>query len=179
MLETERLVLRQWKDSDFPAFGQINMHSSVREFFYQPTTIESSIEMAKRLRDRIAKNGYGLWAVELKEGNQFLGFTGLANVFFGGKPTSWTEIAWRIDPAHWGKGYATEAARLALADGFTRIGLPEIIAYTVPHNYASRRVMEKIEMTHNPSDDFDHPDVPKNHKMSRMVFYRAQYQRNE
>lgn len=173
MLETQRLILRQWKDSDFPIFAQINTHPNVREFFYQPATIESSIGMAERLRDRIDKNGYGLWAVEIKLTGEFIGFTGLAKVFFNATPTDHTEIAWRLDPTHWGKGYATEAAHAVLEDGFVRIGLPEIIAYTVPHNDASRRIMDKIGMTHNPDDDFDHPDVPKDHRMCRMVLYRA------
>lgn len=172
MLETKRLVLRQWKEDDFPAFAKLNTHPQVREFFYQAATSESSIELAKRLRDRIDRYGYGLWAVELKENAQFIGFTGLAKVEV--KPLfSSTEIAWRLDPGYWGKGYATEAAYATLVDGFSRVGLPEIIAYAVPHNYASRRIMDKIGMTYNPAEDFNHPDVPKDHTMSRMVLYRA------
>lgn len=82
------------------------------------------------------------------------------------------EIAWRLAPEVWGKGYATEAARATLDYGFETLSMPEILAWTVPHNAASRRVMEKLGMTHDPSEDFDHPRLPEGHELRRHVLYR-------
>lgn len=73
----------------------------------------------------------------------------------------------------WGRGYAQEAARAALDDGFFRLGLDHIVAYTVPANQRSWRVMERLGMSRDPADDFDHPHYPAGHKLSRHVLYRA------
>jgi ribosomal-protein-alanine N-acetyltransferase len=82
------------------------------------------------------------------------------------------EIGWRLCRAHWGQGYATEAARAALAFGFEQAGLNEIVALTVPDNARSRAVMERLGMTRSPADDFDHPKVPAGHRLVRHVLYR-------
>jgi RimJ/RimL family protein N-acetyltransferase len=173
MLETERLILRQWREDDFPLFGTLNSDPRVQQSFYHKSDVEASVAMARRLEDRITRYGYGLWAVEFKETSTFVGFTGLAKVMAEIPAAPCTEIAWRIAPEHWGKGIATEAARAALADGFTRVGLDEIVSYTLPSNAASRRIMDKIGMTYDPADDFDHPEIPEGHPMRRMVLYRA------
>jgi RimJ/RimL family protein N-acetyltransferase len=83
------------------------------------------------------------------------------------------EIAWRLAAAYWNRGYATEGARSALTFGFDELGLDEILSFTVPSNLPSRRVMEKIGMTRNPADDFDHPELPEGHALRRHVLYRS------
>lgn len=173
LLETERLIVRPWREDDFSAFADINTDPRVQAFFHIRATRDSSIAMAGRIKDRIERYGYGLLAVEHKRTHAFIGFTGVSQVHFPAHFTPCMEIAWRIAPSEWGKGYATEAARAVLRDGFARLALLEIVAFTLPDNHASRRVMEKIGMTYDPRDDFDHPDIPKDDPKARMVLYRA------
>ena len=103
---------------------------------------------------------------------RFAGFIGLSIPSFEAPFTPCVEIGWRLDPEHWNRGYATEGARAALDFGFVSLQLAEIVSFTVPENVRSRRVMEKIGMTHSPSDDFDHPALPQGHPLRRHVLYR-------
>jgi RimJ/RimL family protein N-acetyltransferase len=86
--------------------------------------------------------------------------------------TPCVEIGWRLAHDLWGQGYATEAARAVVRDGFERLGLAEILSWTVPANLRSRRVMEKIGKRRSPEDDFDHPRLPEGHALCRHVLYR-------
>ena len=103
----------------------------------------------------------------------FVGFVGLAVPGFQAPFTPCVEIGWRLAVEHWGHGYATEAARAALDCGFQRLGLEEIVAFTVPANRRSRRVMERLGMTWSAADDFDHPRLPPGHPLRRHVLYRV------
>jgi RimJ/RimL family protein N-acetyltransferase len=102
----------------------------------------------------------------------FVGFVGLAVPRFDSPFMPCVEIGWRLAAEHWGRGYATEGARAALDFGFQRLSLDEIVSYTVPDNVRSRRVMEKIGMTHRSDEDFDHPLLPQGHRLRRHVLYR-------
>src|SRR5262249_22713818 len=102
----------------------------------------------------------------------FAGFIGLSIPRFEAHFTPCVEIGWRLAAACWGQGFATEGARAALAFGFQTLALAEIVSFTVPANLRSRRVMEKLGMTHHPRDDFDHPRLPEGHWLSRHVLYR-------
>jgi RimJ/RimL family protein N-acetyltransferase len=82
------------------------------------------------------------------------------------------EMAWRLARPYWGRGYASEAARAALDFGFSKVGLAEIVAYTVPHNHRSRGVMERIGMVRDEQGDFDHPILAEGHPLRRHVLYR-------
>jgi RimJ/RimL family protein N-acetyltransferase len=82
------------------------------------------------------------------------------------------EVGWRLAREHWGHGYATEAARAAIAFGFDVVGLDEIVSFTSPANERSWRVMERLRMTRDPADDFEHPNVPVGHHLRRHVLYR-------
>lgn len=113
------------------------------------------------------EKGYGRWVVEVPGEAKMIGYVGIQTLSYLSKD----EIGWRLARAHWGRGYATEAARAALADGFERVGLDEIISVTVPANTRSRRVMERIGMKHDPARDFDHPRFPLGHRLSRHVLY--------
>jgi RimJ/RimL family protein N-acetyltransferase len=110
--------------------------------------------------------------VEVRGGAAFAGFVGLSVPRFEAHFAPCVEIGWRLAAQHWGHGYATEGARAALAFGFGTLGLEEIVAFTAPRNVRSRRVMEKIGMTYDPADDFDHPLLPEGHPLRRHVLYR-------
>jgi len=128
--------------------------------------------MVDRIETRFEEHGFGLWAVELADGKPFIGFVGLAVPAFEAHFTPAVEVGWRLAAEHWSRGYATEAARAALDYGFTTAGLDEIVSFTVPANSRSRAVMERLGMTHDPADDFDHPRIEPGHPLRRHVLYR-------
>jgi RimJ/RimL family protein N-acetyltransferase len=125
-----------------------------------------------RIQAHFDQHGFGLWAVEIPGVTPFAGFVGLTVPPFDAPFTPCVEIGWRLAAEFWGQGYATEGAKAALAFGFESLGLDEIVSFTVPANTRSRRVMEKIGMTHDPREDFDHPLLPENHALRRHVLYR-------
>ena len=171
-LRTPRLLLRPWRDTDLAPFAALNADPEVRRWFPGTLTREDSDAQAARIQDDIATHGFGFWAVEAPGTAPFIGFVGLKHVPFAPLAPA-VEIGWRLARAHWGQGYATEAARAALAHAFGPLGLAEVVSFAVPGNRASRRVMERIGMTHDPEDDFDHPALPEGHPFRRHVLYRA------
>ncbi len=171
MIETERLLLRHWRDSDRAPFAAMNADPRVREFFPGLQTRAESDESADRFAATFANTEYGCWAVEEKGGAAFIGFIGIWAPRFEASFTPCIEIGWRLAHEAWGKGYAQEGARAALTHGFDH-GLEEIVSFTLPGNVRSRRVMEAIGMTHDPKDDFDHPLIEEGHPMRRHVLYR-------
>jgi ribosomal-protein-alanine N-acetyltransferase len=124
------------------------------------------------MRGNLASNGFGLFAVELPEIAPFIGFVGLNAVTFDTHFTPAVEIAWRLASAHWGHGFATEAGRLVLEDGFHRLDLPEIVSFTTEENHRSRRVMDRLGMTWDAEGGFLHPRLPEGHNLSKHVLYR-------
>jgi RimJ/RimL family protein N-acetyltransferase len=169
---TPRLVLRGWRDADRPAFAALNADPEVME--HHPSTLDRAA--SDRLVDAVvggwSEHGFGLWAVERADNEAFLGFTGLSRPSFEAHFTPAVEVGWRLARHAWGQGYATEAARATLRFGFEVAGLEQIVSFTVPANVRSRRVMERIGMTHDPADDFDHPKLPVGHPLRRHVLYR-------
>lgn len=171
-LRTERLLLRRWLPSDREPFAAMNADPEVMEFFPSVLTREQSEAAADWIAAHFTQHGFGLWAVEIPGVAPFAGFVGLAVPFFEAPFTPCVEIGWRLAEPYWGHGYATEAARAALAFAFEEMHLPEVVSFTVPANVRSRRVMEKLGMTHDPRDDFDHPVVAAGHPLRRHVLYR-------
>lgn len=171
-LRTNRLLLRPWRESDREPFAALNADPRVMEFFPAPLSREESDELLDRLAADGARHGVGLWAVEAPGIAPFLGFVGLANVRFMARFMPAVEVGWRLAAPFWGHGYATEAAQASLAFGFERLGLAEIITFTVPTNVRSRRVMERLRFHRNPADDFDHQLMPDGHPLQRHVLYR-------
>lgn len=169
---TERLVLRQWRDADREPFAAMGADPIVMEHFVGPLDRAASDALIGREMAAIEARGWGLWAVERREDGRFLGFTGLGVLDLDTGTGPVTEIGWRLRADAWGHGYATEAARAALRYGFDTLGADEIVAVTAPANVRSRRVMERLGMTHDPADDFDHPRVPAGHRLQRHVLYR-------
>lgn len=172
MIETNRLILRPWENTDREPFAQLNSCPVILEFFPNTLTSEESNKLADNIITHIQTHGWGLWAAEEKVSKRFMGFIGLqtyeGNTHFS--PT--VEIGWRLHSDFWGKGYATEGAKAALEHGFTQLNLNEIVAFTAAINTRSQRVMEKIGMIYNPKDDFIHPSVPKNNPLAPHVLYR-------
>jgi RimJ/RimL family protein N-acetyltransferase len=116
--------------------------------------------------------GWGLWALERKDTGAFIGFTGLAPVSFAAPFAPAVEIGWRLARPAWGHGYATEAARAAVGLAFDELGLDGLVSFTAPANVRSRAVMERLGMTRDPAEDFDHPRVPAGSPLRRHVLYR-------
>ena len=150
----------------------MNADPRVMEYFPVLLPTEASDALADRIDAHFTRYGYGLWAVEIPGVTAFAGYVGLAHPAFDAPFMPAVEIGWRLAAEHWGRGYATEAARAALRFGFEQAGLSEIVSFTVPANVRSRRVMERIGMTHDPRDDFDHPALPEWHSFRRHVLYR-------
>lgn len=171
-LETPRLWLRPWKDSDLEPFARLNADSRVMEFFPKTLSREESDALVAEIRARFDDCGYCFWAAELKATGAFIGFIGISRVTFQTHFTPCTEIGWRLDPAYWGQGFATEGARAALDFAFGTLHLPEVVAFTVPANLRSRAVMERLGMRRDPAEDFEHPNLPEGHPLRSHVLYR-------
>ena len=171
-LRTTRLILRQWRPEDREPFADMNADPRVMEFFPSTSSQKESHAAADRLQETIDTQGFGFWAVEIPGVTPFAGFIGLTTPRFEAHFTPCVEVGWRLAPEHWNRGYATEGARAALEFGFGELKLREIVAFTVPANVRSRRVMEKLGMTCDAADDFEHPRIPEGHLMRRHVLYR-------
>ena len=143
MLRTPRLLLRRWRDDDREPFADLNADPVVMEHF--PSTLDRA---------------------------PFVGFVGLAPATFEAPFTPAVEVGWRLDRRWWGHGIATEAARAAVADGFERVGLEEIVSFTASGNLRSRQVMERLGMVRDPDGDFEHPNVPVGSPVRSHVLYR-------
>jgi ribosomal-protein-alanine N-acetyltransferase len=171
-IETDRIILRRWKSKDRVPFAELNSDPVVMEHFLKVLTPVESNVMIKRIEEHFERHGFGLWAMERKEDAAFMGFTGLAIPPFEAKFTPCVEIGWRMHQAFWGQGYVTEAAREVVKLAFGELGLRELVSFTVPANTRSRAVMERLGMTRDPRDDFDHPKIPEGHPLRRHVLYR-------
>jgi RimJ/RimL family protein N-acetyltransferase len=172
VIRTERLSLREWRDADLAPFAALNADPEVARYLPAPLSRAESDALAARIRAGLAARPYGLWAVEIPGEAPFIGFVGLAPVSFEARFTPCVEVGWRLSRAHWGKGYASEAARAALAHGFGAVGLDAIVSFTTRENRASRRVMERLGMRRDPAEDFEHPRLPPGHPLRPHVLYR-------
>ena len=177
-IETPKLCLRQWRDEDLPLFAKMNANPRVREFFPSLLNREESDASVARFRQSYEQDGFCFFAAELRKTSRFIGFIGMERMPFPLPRVSQdtVEIGWRLTPEVWGQGLATEGARAVLQFAFVQAQLAEVAAFTVPANLPSRRVMEKIGMSRDPEDDFDHPKLPDRHPLRRHVFYRIDRQ---
>lgn len=171
-IETGRLLLRRWRDSDRGPFARMNADPRVMEHFPALLSRMESDRLADDIEAHFERYGFGAWAAELLAIGEFIGFIGLAVPRFEAPFTPCVEIGWRIDASYWGRGLATEGARAVVRHAFDVAGLNEIVSFTVPANTRSRRVMEKLGMTHDPGDDFDHPNLAPGNPLRRHVLYR-------
>ncbi len=171
-LQTERLLLRRWQESDFEPFAALNADPEVMRHFPKTLSPEETRALIQRIENRFEEDSFGLWAVEVCDNGEFIGFVGLWRPTFEAHFTPCVEIGWRLARHSWGNGFAPEAAREVLKFAFDNIGLDEIVAMTAVPNKNSMRVMEKIGMIRDPRDNFKHPFLEDGHPLQEHVLYR-------
>jgi RimJ/RimL family protein N-acetyltransferase len=171
-LRTDRLLLRAWRESDLEPYAALNADPLVMEHFPALLDRVESDQMIGRMQHNLDERGFGLLATERLDTGELIGFVGLSVPRFEAPFMPAVEIGWRLARSAWGHGFATEAARSVLADGFGRVGLPAVVSLTTVGNERSRAVMRRLGMTRDPADDFDHPMLPAGHPLRRHVLYR-------
>jgi len=171
-LRTERLLLRRWRATDLEPFAAINADPVVMEHFPAPLSRADSAALIERIERCFEDRGYGLWAVELPASATFAGFVGLAPVDIEVAFAPAVEVGWRLARTFWGRGIATEGAAAAIAFGLDELGLPGLVAYTAEGNLRSRRVMERLGMRRDPTEDFAHPKLAVGDPLAAHVLYR-------
>lgn len=172
-IRTSRLLLRPWRSTDRAPFAALNADPVVMELMPSVLTTEESDTLADAIDGDLRRRGWGLWAVEVSGEDDFVGFVGLNQPGFEAAFTPCVEIGWRLARHAWGRGFATEGATAVLQLAFDALGLDEVVSFTSEGNERSRRVMEKLGLTRDPADDFDHPRLPEGHALRRHVLYRA------
>jgi RimJ/RimL family protein N-acetyltransferase len=172
VLRGKRVLLRGWESRDAEPFAALNADPVVMEFFPSTLSRGESDAMIARAHAGLEARGWGSWCLEID--GICAGFVGLSVPSFEAHFTPCVEIGWRMAGAFWGRGYASEAARLALDFGFRQIGLAEIVSFTAVRNLRSRRVMERLGMAHDATGEFDHPRLPADHPLRRHALYRRQ-----
>ena len=178
-IDTDRLHLRRWRFFDRAPFAALNADPEVMEHFPATLTEAESDAVVDRIRAQFDEHGFGLWALEIRGRGEFIGFTGLAVQTFDAPFNPSVEVGWRLTRSAWGNGYALEAARAAVADGFERLGLDEIVSMTATTNLRSQSVMQRLAMTCDAADDFEHPKVPEGSPLRRHVLHRLTRERWE
>ena len=171
MIETARLILRNWREVDLEPWAVLNADPEVMRHFPGVHTRIESDAMAAKNQDHIDQHGFGLWAVERKDDGVFLGFTGLMGLRESNPLAPGVEAGWRLARHAWGAGYATEAARAAMDDGFGRLGLRQIVAFTATTNLPSQAVMTRLGMIRREDLDFDHPMIEPGHVLRRHLVW--------
>ncbi len=166
---TQRLNLRQWRDTDRDPFAALTSDPEVMEFFPATLAREQSDALIDRHQALLEAGEPSLFAVDVRDTGEFIGFVGLAVPAFEAPFTPCVEIGWRLARASWGHGYASEAATAVLDHGFSALGLSEIVSFTAVRNLRSRAVMERIGM-HRVAE-FEHPRLPEGHPLRQHVLY--------
>ena len=170
-IETARLRLRRWRESDRAPFAAMNADPEVMEFFASIQSREASDASIDAWQSQFAERGWSNWAVEVRSSGVFVGFVGLSVPRRALPFSPCVEIGWRLARPYWGQGYATEGARASLRVAFERLELAEIVSFTSVLNVRSRSVMERIGMR-NAHEEFDYPGVPENHPLRSHCLYR-------
>lgn len=168
MIETERLLLRPWRESDRKPFWAMTLDREVMRYFPATDRIDND-RLIERQIERQDKHGYCLWAMERKADQRFIGYCGMLPPH---DPFVEIEIGWRLAHADWGKGYAREGAEACLDWAWRELDAGSVIAVTVPANERSWGLMLRLGMTRNPEEDFDHPHMPEGDPLRRHVLYR-------
>jgi RimJ/RimL family protein N-acetyltransferase len=169
-VRTDRLLMRRWRDSDRDPFAALNGDPETLKFF--PATLDraASDAYADRIEEHFEQQGFGLWALEVNGTGEFIGFTGLSPMQDDVPGAGGMEIGWRLLRHAWHQGYATEAARAALAVAFDGAGLAEIWSMTAVLNEPSQAVMRRIGMTEVAR--FEHPRIAAGDPLRPHVTYR-------
>ncbi|MDQ5892389.1 MAG: family N-acetyltransferase [Pseudomonadota bacterium] len=173
MLETNRLILRQWRDDDYSIYKKLVSDPDVMRYFPAMLSEQECYSQIERLKNIIAVRGWGSWAVELKHSGEFIGFVGLheQDAQSGIPHAPLIEIGWRLLSQYWGEGYATEAAKRALKFSFDELQLSEVYSYTTLANKQSQKVMIRIGMKKT-GEEFIHPSFERRPDLERHTLYR-------
>jgi len=171
-IRTPQLLLREWRDDDVEPFAAMSADPEVMAHLPALPDRDAAATWIVRMKAHFVENGFAYWAVELPNETPFIGAVGLTVVRFPAPFTPAVEVGWRLARSYWGRGLATEAARAAIDDGFFRLGLTEIVAFTAPENRRSWRVMERLGMTRDPAEDFDFPHYPEGDPRRLAILYR-------
>ncbi len=169
-VETSRLILRQWQESDFQSFAVMCADPQVMAFFPSVLSVSESHQKARYAQSLIAERGWGFWAVEEKDSGRFVGFVGLHIVSDDMPFAPAVEIGWRLSSSCWGQGYATEAAQAALSVGFDQLELGSIVSFAVEENDKSTAVMKRLGMVYE--GGFHHPSFPDGHRLRKHCLYK-------
>lgn len=172
ILETDRLILRTWQDSDIESFCEMNVDPEVMAFFPSLCDRECTLKLIEKCKQQYKDYGYTYYAVELTSTSEFIGAVGLLHANFEAHFTPAVEIGWRLAHRFWGHGYATEAAKAVLDYAFTKLNIKALVSFTAAINHPSQRVMKKIGLKHDPADDFNHPSVDSKSPLYPHVLYR-------
>ena len=172
VLKTSRLLLRRWRRTDLEPFAALNADPVVMEHMPTVLTSRETALWIARIELGFEEYGFGLWALEHGVTGDFIGLTGLSVPRIEAHFTPAVEVGWRLAREHWGNGYASEAAVAALGFGFSESRLDEIVSFTVPANTSSIKVMERLGMTRDPEDDFEHPFLADGSHVRRHILYR-------
>ncbi len=174
MIETDRLLLRQWTQEDKEPFARLNSDPEVMRYFPRPHTVDESNRTVDNLSRLIGQQGWGIYAVEEQQTGSFVGFAGLNCPTWKAHFTPCTEIGWRLAKEHWGNGYATEAALACIRFSRENLDIDEIVSFTSALNLPSIAVMERIGMARDPGGDFMHPNLAESDPLALHVLYRLQ-----
>ncbi|MGK3134512.1 GNAT family N-acetyltransferase [Pantoea trifolii] len=175
MLETDRLILRQWQEKDLLPFAELNADPEVMKYFPKALSRQESDNVVARFMDMILSNqGWGFWAVEMKDSGEFVGSVGLAHQPDRFDFSPCTEIGWRINKKFWGQGIAKEAAEASLAYAFDVLHLPEVVSFTSIHNTPSENLMKRLGMQKKTT--FLHPALPADHALAKHVLYKISHE---
>lgn len=171
-IETPRLRLRRWQDSDRAPFAGMSADAEVMEFFPYVLSRAESDALIDRIEAHWVEYGFGNYALEERSTGAFVGMAGLFDVFPEAHFAPSVEIGWRLARPFWSQGYAREAAEAALAAAFAEHDFPEIVSFTAKLNTRSAGLMQRLGMTTDPADDFDHPKIAEGHPLRPHVLYR-------
>lgn len=177
IFESSRLGFRTWKESDRELFSRMNSGENVMRYFPKTLSREESDNFFNRIEGHFKENGYGLWAVEIKDTKEFIGFIGFLNAVFEAEFTPCVEIGWRLDNRYWNKGYATEGAKECLEYGFSNLNFSKIYSFTAKINNPSENVMKKIGM--EKVGEFQHPKVEEGSSLKTHVLYKIDKKMHE
>lgn len=172
-LETPRLILRQWRDADVEAWAEMSADPRVMEFFPELYDRARSEKTLARMQTELERDGYGMWAAEIKQTGRFTGVIGIEDIPYDVPFTPRREVGWRLAFDAWGHGYATEGAKASLDFAFEKLGWDEVVAITAGINTRSQRVMERLGMIRDMAGDFDHPRIGEGNPLRRHVLYRV------
>ncbi|MEP7089429.1 MAG: GNAT family N-acetyltransferase [Nocardioidaceae bacterium] len=170
-IRTARLLMRRWRGTDLEPFAALNADPEVMRFFPGLLDRVDSDRLVERFERHFDEHGYGVWALEVADTGDFIGFTGLNPLPDGVPGAGEPEVGWRLAAHAWHRGYASEAARAALHAGLTGVAMPRVWSVTAVLNEPSQAVMRRIGLVRD--SWFEHPRVPEGHEVRPHVAYRT------